>query len=129
MKVEVTDGMKYTIGQITGYLASRGIPKEMLRQIRLSLTYDAVTQSNEIKYDRIFAGIALMLHRTYGFGQDRIIRGLKSFDEIVGSVLDDAEDRDWKTIMEELKEETKIAIRTGDDNRLICESCNSRRKE
>lgn len=119
MKAEITEGMKYSLQQITGYLKARGIPKQMIDQIRMSLTYDAVTQSKDIQYDRIYTGIGLMLRKEYGFGRERILRGLKCFDDTVGSVLDP--DKDWTTVMDELRDDVGIIIRSGDENRLVIE--------
>lgn len=119
-----TEGMRMTLNEVCGYLASKGIPRSMINRIRLSLIYDAVTQGSDIKYDRIYAGMALMLRRAYGFGQERILKGLHMFDQIAGSVIaddDNPSNKDWMDIMAELKAETGIVIHTGDDNRLICE--------
>ena len=109
-----------TIKQVEMYLLQKGIPRSMIQNIRISLTYDAVTQGHDIQYDRIFTGIALMLRKEFGFGPERIIRGLRRFDNECGSVIDDPE-KDWGDLMKELKDETGIVIRTGDDDRLICE--------
>lgn len=119
-----TPGMRMTINQVKGYLASKGIPKHMIEAIQISLIYDAVTQGHDLQYDRIFSGIALMLRKEYGFGTERILRGLRAFDNIVGSVLTEeegGENKDWTQLMQELKDETGIVVHTGDDNRLICE--------
>lgn len=119
-----SEGMKMTMNEVAGYLASKGVPRWMINRIRISLIYDAVTQGADIKYDRIYAGMALMLRRAYGFGQERILKGLHMFDQIAGSVIaddDNPSNKDWMDIMAELKAETGIVIHTGDDNRLICE--------
>ena len=120
-----TPGQVMTIQQVKGYLASKGVPKHMIDAIRTSLIYDAVTEGHDIQMDRIYTGIAIMLHKEYGFGVERILRGLRRFDDVCGSVLDknmDGEDiADWTNLMEWLKAETGIVIHTGDDNRLICE--------
>jgi hypothetical protein len=114
-----------TMQQVEAYLARYGIPKQMIKKIRLALIYDAVTEGKDLKYDRIYTGIALAARRAYGFGPERILRLLREFDSICGSVLDDgehtADPRDWTDIMQELKDETGIVINTGEDNRLICE--------
>ena len=111
--------------QVEGYLAKYGIPKQVIKQIRIALISDAVTEGKDLKYDRIYTGIALAARRAYGFGAVRILRLLRSFDAICGSVLEDGEHttdpREWTDIMQELKDETGIVIHTGEDNRLICE--------
>ena len=119
MKAEVTEGMRFTLKEVMGYLRMKGIPKDMINQIRMSLTYDAVTQSKDIQYDRIYAAVALMLHDTYQYGQQRILRGLRSFDSIVGSVMDDSET--WPGLTNRLREETGLVIRSGGDDRLVVE--------
>lgn len=105
------------------YLAHYGIPRHMITKIRASLINDAIRESDSMKYDRIYTGIALALRKAYGFGPEKILRGLKKFDEICGSVLtgDGLDERDWTDIMQELKDETGIVISTADENRLIFE--------
>lgn len=111
--------------QVKAYLAAHGIPRQMVDKIRVVLTSDAIQESTAMKYDRIYTGIALAARRAYGFGPERILRLLREFDSICGSVLEDGEHtvdpRDWTDIMQELKDTTGIVIHTGDDNRLICE--------
>lgn len=120
-----TEGQRMTIQAVYAYLARHGIPKGMVQQIQIALIYDAVTQGNDLKYDRIYTGIALMLRRTYGFGPERIMKGLREFDSICGSVLETDENgnetANWPDLMERLEDETGIVIHTGEDNRLICE--------
>ena len=106
--------------QVHAYLASRGIPKPMVRQIQLVLVHDAITQGRAMQYDRIYAGIALMLRKCYGFGLERILKGLHCFDDIAGSVIDNP-DKDWTDIMQELKDETGIVVRSGDGDRVFFE--------
>lgn len=127
MKAEATAGMKDTLALFGAYLASRGIPKQMVKEIRMQLTYDAVTQAKDLQYDRIYASIGLMLHKEYGFGQQRILRGLKRFDEIAGSVLDP--ETDWTNVMEELRDDVGIIVRSGDGDRLVVECLTEEEKE
>lgn len=116
----IPEKSKITIKEVTGYLRMRGIPKPMIDQIRNALIYDSVTESNNIKADRIFAACALAARRAYGFGPERIMRLLREFDHVMGAV-GEMEDRDWTDVMEELREETGIIVRTGGDDRLIVE--------
>lgn len=66
-----------------------------------------------------------MLWRRYKLSGPEIFKGLEEYDRICGSVLrndETGEDgEDWGDLMKELKDNTGIVIRTGDDNRLICE--------
>ena len=120
-KPEVTEGMKFTLDYIVAYLKGHGIPKSMINYIRRKLIYDSVTQGKNIQYDRIYTAIALMLNKEFGFGVKRITRGLRAFDDISASVLDDNPDnKDWTDLMEELRDRTGIVIRTG-DNRTVVE--------
>ena len=120
-----TPGQIMTIQQVKGYLASKGVPKHMIDAIRTSLIYDAVTEGHNLQMDRIFTGIAVAARKEYGFGPERILRLLRRFDNVCGSVLDKDADgndlADWTKIMEWLKAETGIVIHTGEENRLICE--------
>lgn len=109
--------------QVKAYLAAHGIPRQMVDKIRVVLVNDAIQESDNMKYDRIYTAVALAIRHTYGFGAEKIARCLREFDRICGSVLQggDGDDRDWTEIMQELKDTTGIVIRTGDENRLVCE--------
>lgn len=114
---------KANLATVKAYLAAHGIPRTMVDNIRTVLINDAIQESNAMKYDRIYTAVALAIRHEYGFGPERILRGLREFDRICGSVLgnEERDERPWTEIMEELKEETGIVIHTGDENRLICE--------
>lgn len=102
-----------------------GVPKTMVDSILADLILYSVTEGKDLKYDRIYSGVALMLYRRYKLSGPEILEGLREFDRICGSVLDKDENGEdianWTKLMEELRDETGIVIRTGDDNRLICE--------
>lgn len=119
MKYEATEGMKDTLKMFGAYLAARGIPKQTVNEIRMQLTYDAITQAKDLQYDRIYASIGLMLHEEFGFGRQRVVRGMKKFDEIAGSVLDP--ETDWTDVMNRLRDDVGIIVRTGDGDRLVVE--------
>lgn len=106
--------------QVHAYLASRGIPRSMVRNIQMVLVHDAITQGRAMQYDRIYAAMALMLRKCYGFGLERILKGLHCFDDIAGSVIDNPE-KDWTDVMQELKDETGIVVRSGDGDRVFFE--------
>ena len=131
--MEVTNGMKYTLAQITGYLAQKGIPKSMVTQIRQHLTYDSVAESHAVIADRIFAGIAIAARKAFGFGPKRIMQLLKEFDAVAGSVLDGPDgkrsNKDWTDLMEWLREETGLIIRSGDGDRLVVEVLTDEEKQ
>lgn len=125
-KKKLTEGQQKTMAEFRLFLNKYySVPTKAFDMFREALIYDAVTEGKDVKYDRIFCGIALMLRDEYGFGAERIMRGLTRFDEICGSVLDVDEDgnetADWPDLMQRLKDETGIVIHTGDDNRLIVE--------
>ena len=117
------DEAKMNLQAVETYLAAHGIPRHMVKKIRVVLTNDAIQESTAMKYDRIYTGLALAIRHAYGFGAERILRGLREFDKICGSVLgeDSRDERPWTEIMQELKDTTGIVIHTGDDDRLICE--------
>lgn len=121
-----TPGQRLTMQQVYGYLAGRGIPRQMIEGIRTALIYDGVTEAKDVMYDRIYSAVALMIWRRYKLSPSEIVEALKEFDRICGAVLDSDESEEagaeWTDIMKELREETGIVIHTGDDNRLICES-------
>ena len=120
-QIDVTPGQQLTMAKVNAYLASKGVPKAMVRQIQLALVYDALTQGHDMKYDRIYTAIALMLRKELHFGVDRITRCLHAFDDICGSVLESEDDKDWTDIMQELKDETGIVVRTDESNRVFFE--------
>lgn len=105
------------------YLARHGIPKHTVQMLQIALIQDALTQSGNMKCDRIYTGIGLMLCEVFGFGRERIMRGLHGFDDICGSVLSDnpENEQDWVDIMQRFKDKTGIVIHTGGDDRLIAE--------
>lgn len=98
--------------QVTVYLAKHGIPKTMVNEIRMAFMNDAIENGGNIQADRIYTSVALMLHRAFGFGAKRIFKGLRCFDDLNGSVNEDAT---WHQLMQELEEETGIIIRSGED--------------
>lgn len=103
---------------ITAYLQAKGIPKSMINEIRIALTNDAVQQSTAVQADRVFTIVALTLREAYGFGYKRIFEGLKKFDELNQMAADDYI---WPELMERLRDETGIVVKSGDDQRIAFE--------
>lgn len=103
------------------YLLKHNIPPAMVDNIRAAFVNDAVREAQDMKYDRIYSGIALMLRQEFGFGAKRIMRGMRRFDGLCTKVAHD--EITWEELMGELDRETGIVIRTDDENggRLICE--------
>lgn len=115
-----------TINDFRGYMNKYySVPTKVFDTFREALIYWAVVEGDDLKYDRIYSGVALMLHRRYHLSGPEILEGLREFDAVCGSVLDkDENDEDmanWHDLMVELRDETGIVIHTGDDNRLVCE--------
>lgn len=107
-----------TMKQVSAYLKGHGIPPSMVNEIRLALTNDAVQQSVSVQSDRIFTIVALTLREAYGFGYKRIFEGLKKFDELNQQAADDYI---WPELMERLRDETGIVVKSGDDQRIAFE--------
>lgn len=105
--------------RVMGYLRAKGIPKKKLDEIRILLCEDAVTNSDNIIFNRIYTAIGVMLHRHYGFTGEQVMEGLQVFDSICGSVLHN--EISWSEIMKELDDECGIIIRSGEYNKPICE--------
>lgn len=116
-------GNNQTFRDVEHILRLYGVPDHLAKRLRVALTNDAIQEATAMKYDRLYTAMALAARRAYGFGPERIVRFLRTFDGIAGSVLTDEghDERDWTDIMQELREETGIVIQTGDDNRLILE--------
>lgn len=110
--------MSLTMKQVTAYLKSRGIPQSMVNEIRIAFANDYVQNGGAIHSDRIFTLVALMLHEEYGFGYQRIFRGLQKFDELNAQA---AEDYIWPQLMERLRDETGIVVNTGAEDRIAFE--------
>ena len=104
--------------QVTAYLKGRGIPPSMVEQIRLAFANDAVQNSGAVQADRIYTILALTLREAYGFGHERIFKGLLKFDELNAQA---AEEYIWPKLMERLRDETGIVVNTGADDRIACE--------
>lgn len=107
-----------TYQQVSALLRAKGFSKSAIERMRIAMINDAVQNAHDIHSDRIFTLIALMLKECYGFGQVRIFRGLKKFDELCDSVLNAKE---WPEIMQELRDKTGIVISTNSDDRLVFE--------
>ncbi len=109
-----------SIKHIKGYLMSKGIPPAMVDKIREDLAWDAVEQSRDIKYDRIYSAVALLLRRKLKFGPKRIVDMLSGLDEIMEEAI--KLNGRWDILMSELRDETGIVIRTDEENRVILEN-------
>ena len=104
--------------QVTAYLRQKGIPPSMVEQIRLAFANDAVQNSAGVQADRIYTILALTLREAYGFGHERIFKGLQKFDELNGQA---AESYEWPDLMKRLQDETGIVITTNTDERIAFE--------
>ena len=91
----------------------------MVQQIRIALAQDAVKEADNLHWDRIYTGFALALRNSYGFGPSRIMKCLEEVNRIMNQMGDG--EWTWHEAMVELKDETGIVVRTGDDERLIIE--------
>ncbi len=110
---------RYTMDQITTYLRVKGVPSQMIYQIRMALAQDALTEADNVHWDRIFTSIASSLRKCFGFGPTRIMRCLQEVNDTMARVGDNEET--WHEIMENLKNDVGIVVRTGGDDRLIIE--------
>ena len=54
--------------QVEALLRARGFSPSAIAQIRVIMVDDAVRNAEDVKSDRIYALIALTLHRVFGFG-------------------------------------------------------------
>ena len=91
----------------------------MIQQIRVALAQDAVQEADNLHWDRIYTAFGLAIRRSYGYGQQRIMKCMQMVNDIMMEVGDG--DRSWHEAMVELKEETGIVVRNGDGDRLIIE--------
>lgn len=107
-----------SVSMIMAYLKRKGVPKNMMEEIRVALLEDAVVNGESIQYDRVFTAMGLMLKRCLGLDSQKILECLDCYDKINGLVV--RGEKNWTELMSELEEETGIVIHTSQD-RLICE--------
>jgi len=115
-----TEEAKKNMNLLKLYLRRKGIPDRKIDEIRTIMVEDALEEARDLKMDRVYTAVALAICRAYGFGQLRVSRGLREFDQIMLKVADDKSD--WPSVMEELDKKTGIVIRMTDtEDRLLCE--------
>lgn len=108
------------VGAVVTILKKRyRVPPTLIEQIMLILTNDAIREAEAMQYDRVLAGFALALARTYGWGAKRIVRVLKEFDSLAGHLSESEET--WTDIMAELDERTGIVVHPSDGKRFVME--------
>jgi len=103
----------------TSYMISHGIPRHTIKDIRMAMLNDAVQQAKDFKYDRIYSCLALAAHHAFGYELDDVVKLLKEFDRISGSI--DQDEHTWNDVMNELEEKVGIVIFTDEQNRLVLE--------
>lgn len=105
-----------------------GVPGHVIKSVMWELVNAAIQESKDMKYDRIYAAMALASHRAFGYGAKRIIKLLRAFDDLSLHVAED-ENRTWDQLMVELRNETGLVVRTDEKNRLIFEYAGADVKE
>ncbi|MBQ6679573.1 MAG: hypothetical protein IJM76_06070 [Lachnospiraceae bacterium] len=107
--------------ELTGYLAKKGVPPRMIREIMEQMAADAVTEAENVHWDRIFSAFAMALF-DFGFESDRIIAVL----DVVNSYLIAIEEgtRDWTEFLERLRDNAGVIVRMGDGDRILIEVTN-----
>ena len=109
-----------TITQVKAYLASKGIPQKMITVLIAAMVSDAITEADNMKVDRIYTIVALMLHDEFDMNSEDIIHGLQRLDSLFGEISDDDE-LHWTHVMERLDNECGLIIRSGDEHRIVIE--------
>jgi len=110
---------KQDIDNLKLYLLKHGIPPRFVDEVRAALVNDAIRESTDMKYDRIYAGIALAAYNSYGFGAKRALRLLRAFDDLAGSMAEPG--NSWDDLMLDLRNKTGLVVRTDEENRLVFE--------
>lgn len=95
------------------------VPDVLIDQMLLIMTNEAIREAQAMQYDRVLAGFALALARLHGWGQQRIVRVLREFDDIAGQLGESGDS--WTDVMEELDERTGIVIHPADGKRFVME--------
>lgn len=119
---KIEGDLKNEIKYFKVYLRQKGIPANMVEAIRYAFVNEALAESSDMKYDRLYTALALATRRAFGFGHVRILRVMQEFEKIMRSLTSE-NPKEWEDIMEELDDETGIVIRTdnNDRNRLVCD--------
>lgn len=119
---KIEGGLKDEVKYFKIYLRQKGIPANMIESIRYTFINEALAESSDMKYDRLYTALALATRRAFGFGHKRIMRVMQEFEKIMHSLTSE-EAKEWEDIMEELDNETGIVIRTDNENRnrLVCD--------
>lgn len=105
--------------QVEALLRARGFSPSAIAQIRVIMVDDAVRNAEDVKSDRIYALIALTLHRVFGFGVKRIMKYMHQFDHDIGEIAEGK--REWNAVMSDLEAETGIVVHSGDADRFAFE--------
>lgn len=100
------------------------VPDALLRQYRVVCADKAVQDGTEVKMNRIYSITALALARYtrkkgYKWGIKRLTEFLNFFSELYEEFVNG--DDSWRKLMETLRNETGIVIRTGEEGDEICE--------
>lgn len=104
--------------QLEGYLKARGISDQMIRTMRIVYADRSVRDGADVKMNRLYSVFALGLARYTASKKDRW--GTKRITELLQVVSDLYEDfvkrdDDWVNLMQTLRDEVGIVIRTGEE--------------
>lgn len=102
---------------VYGLLRSKNINDNTIRQIKECLTWEAVHEASNVQFDRIFTAMCMAIREEYGFGGKKILRAADRANKILISIGESEES--WQDLMQNLREETGIIVRTGDDRFVI----------
>ena len=105
---------------VMGYLRARyGIPQSMFEEIRLTLALDALSEGENLGFNRFYTAVVIALRRAANFGPKRTKRVLAELDHICGEII--AGKKTWEDTMRMCDEETGFIIRRGEDGDWLCE--------
>lgn len=103
------------------------VPDRLLKEYRYACCDKAVQDSHEIKANRLYTLLALVLHEQLGFGNKRVYKFLSAYSDRYEAFYNSG--CKWAELMEECREKTGMIIRTGEEGDELCEYYDDNERE
>lgn len=103
------------------------VPDRLLKTYRYACCDKAVQDSHEIKANRLYTLLALVLHEQLGFGNKRVYKFLSAYSDRYEAFYNSG--CDWRSLMEECRAKTGMIIRTGEEGDELCEFTDENERE
>ena len=103
---------------VWAYMARMGVPKSVIKQVKIELVSWAMAEADQIKAARIYTVLASLLWDR-GWRQKRVTQFIRDFGAEVQRSVDmgcDAVGRPWSQYTQEIAEKTHMVFQDVDDN-------------